>query len=83
MPQLTHEQWERVQDGEVVVIESNVENHLGTGEQPLNVNFSPSKRQIWRLREEGRILYETDAIVHNSALRETGTAHISVRLPGC
>lgn len=83
MPELTHDQWERVQDGEVVVIESNIDNHNEAGQDdPLNVNFSPSKAQIDELREEGRILYEIDAEVHNSAGQDTGPTHIAVRRPG-
>jgi len=87
MPQLTHDQWKRVQQSEVVVIESNINDYNPAGQggdDTVNVNFSPSREQIRKLREEGRILYEIDARVHTS----TGGGYtsnpsaIAVRLPG-
>lgn len=87
MPQLTHEQWDRVQDGEVVVIESNIDDYNSAGKggkDTVNVNFSPTEAQIQELREEGRILYEIDAYVHKSfgGGYTSNPSAIAVRLPG-
>lgn len=87
MPQLTHEQWNRVQDGEVVVIESNIDDYNAAGQSggdTINVNFSPTREQIRELREEGRILYEIDAEVHKGfgGGYTSNPSAIAVRLPG-
>jgi len=88
MPQLTHDQWKRVQDGEVVVIGSNIDDYNPAGQggdDTVNVNFSPTEKQIQKLREEGRILYEIDARVHKSfgGGYTSNPSAIAVRLPGC
>lgn len=87
MPQLTHDQWERVQDGEVVVIESNIDDYNSAGQtagDTINVNFSPTAEQVRQLRKEGRILYEIDAEVHTSVGNgyTSNPSAIAVRLPG-
>jgi hypothetical protein len=87
MPQLTCEQWRRVQAGEVVVIESNITDYNAAGQtsgDSINVNFSPTPEQVRRLCEEGRILYEIDAEVHGPVGKgyTSNPAAIAVRLPG-